>query len=236
MTTVHPTPRRRYHSPSRAARAAQTRHRIIVAAQDAFLERGYVQTTLGQVARAAGVAPDTVYKVFGSKIQLLKELLDEVVGGDDQPVAVLDRLGPQALRREPDQHRQLALLAAGVTEQLERIRPLDDVLLGAAAVDGQAAELRAEVQDRQRRSAMTTIVGWVADRGPLREGAAGRAAADTVWVLTSGEVHRMLRDVAGLSAEDYRNWLEDQLVCALLPSTFLGHCADAERVTGIEPA
>ena len=40
---------------------------------------------------------------------------------------------------EPDQRRQIALFADGITAQLERVRPLDDVLRSAAAQDDEVA-------------------------------------------------------------------------------------------------
>jgi AcrR family transcriptional regulator len=42
-------------------------------------------------AAAAGVAIQTVYKVFGSKQALLPALVDVTAAGDDEPVALPDR-------------------------------------------------------------------------------------------------------------------------------------------------
>ncbi|MBA2414661.1 MAG: helix-turn-helix transcriptional regulator, partial [Geodermatophilaceae bacterium] len=123
-------------------------------ARELFLERGYPATTIAAVARRAGVSADTIYSVFGSKSTLLKEVLDVVIGGDDAQVALLDRAGPQAVRAEPDQRRQLEMFATGITDQLERVRPMDDILRSAAAVDAAAADLRADLQLRQRRESM----------------------------------------------------------------------------------
>lgn len=140
-----------------------------------------------------------------------------VVGGDDQPVPFLDREAPQAMREETDQRRQLAMFAHGMTEQLERIRPLDDVLRSAAAVDASAAELRAETQSGQRLAAMKVIAKWVAARGKLRRGLTIDDAGSIVWTLTSPEVHRMFRDDCGWSQKRYEQWLRDTLVDSLLP-------------------
>jgi len=192
---------------------------MLASARALFVEQGYPATTMASVAHRAGVSPDTVYKTFGTKIALLKEVLDVVVGGDDQDVALLDRPGPQAVREEPDQRRQLAMFAAGMTEQLERFRPMDDVLRSAAAVDRVAADLRADMQLRQRREAMRAVVAWIADHGPLREGMSQEAAAAVVWTLTSSEVHLMLREVWGWPPEQYTAWLCDTLTASLLPPT-----------------
>lgn len=184
-----------------------------------FLEAGYAGTSLAAVAGTAGVSVDTIYKTFGSKIALLKGVLDVTIGGDDLEVPLLERAGPQALRQETDQRVQVAMLAAAVTEQLERLRPLDDILRSAAAVDGEAADLRKDIQVRQRRTAMRAIVGWIAARGPLRDGVTLTQAAHMVWTLTSPEVHLMMRDTGGWSKGAYREWLEDAIADGILGTT-----------------
>jgi AcrR family transcriptional regulator len=206
---------RTYTSPLRAAQAQDTRRRVLTAARELFVAQGYPATTIAAVARRAEVSPDTVYSAFGSKTALLKGVLDVVVAGDDQDVAVLDRADPQAMRAEPDQRIQLAMFAAGMTGQLERLRPMDDVLRSAAAVDAAAAELRADLQLRQRRSAIATVVSWVAAHGPLR--LPEEEATAITWTLTSPEVHQMLRDTWEWPRERYEQWLRETLTSSLLP-------------------
>jgi AcrR family transcriptional regulator len=208
---------RAYSSPLREAQARETRRRILDSARALFLDQGFPATTIAAVARRAQVSADTVYSVFGSKANLLKEVLDVVIGGDDQDVPLLERDRPQAVRAEPDQRRQLAMFAEDITTQLERVRPLDDILRSAAAVDTAAAELRADLQLRQRRAAMRTVVAWVGAHGPLREGLTDEEASAVVWTLTSPEVHAMLRDTWGWSRERFEQWLRETLIASLLP-------------------
>jgi AcrR family transcriptional regulator len=191
----------------------------VASARELFLEQGYPATTIASVARRAGVSADTIYNAFGSKGALLKEVLDVVIGGDDEHVALLDRAGPQAMRAEPDQRRQLAMFAAGMTEQLERVRPMDDILRSAAAVDATAADLRADLQLRQRGEAMRAVVAWIAAHGPLRDGLSHEDAAAMAWTLTSPEVHLMLRDTWGWPRHRYEQWLRETLTASLLPSS-----------------
>jgi hypothetical protein len=103
-----------------------------------------------------------------------------------------------------------------VAVQLERIRPLDDILRSAAAVDQEAAALRVDVQVRQRRKAMRTFVGWIAAMGPLRDGLSVTRAAHVVWTLTSPEVHLLMRDTCGWSQASYRAWLEQTIAEGIL--------------------
>jgi AcrR family transcriptional regulator len=74
---------KRYSMELRAAAAEATRERILVAAQEAFLERWYDEVTLAEVARRAGVSGQTVINHFGGKDQLFtaahERLAEELV-------------------------------------------------------------------------------------------------------------------------------------------------------------
>lgn len=214
---AEPVKTRRYDSPVRREQARQTRAAVVRAAHRRFLADGYASTTLAAVARDAGVSVDTVYAVFGSKRGLLAAVMDVNVGGDDQPLAVLDRELPQRMRAESNQRRQISLFATGMAGELERIRPLDDVLRSAAAADPDVAAARHEQNDVQRHAAMATVVGWVRARGQLRSGLDDAAAADVVWTLTSPEVHHMLLTTRGWTRSQYETWLRETLERALLP-------------------
>ncbi|HEY7859020.1 MAG TPA: helix-turn-helix domain-containing protein [Candidatus Nanopelagicales bacterium] len=216
-----PVKRRRYRSTLRAEQAAATRARILAAARELFADAGYPRTTLGDVAVAAGVASDTVLHVFGSKKALLRAVLDVVVGGDDADLPVLERDEPQAMRRETDQRRQIEMFASGMTGQLERIRPLDDILRSAAVVDTDARELREDLQLRQRRAAMMTIASWIAANGDLADGLTVGDAADIIWTMTSPEVHQLLREYSGWDVEKYQRWLQITLEQSLLNGSSL---------------
>jgi AcrR family transcriptional regulator len=52
--------KRPYRSVRRREQAGETRLRIIRAAHDLFISKGYGRTTIAEVARAAGVAVETV--------------------------------------------------------------------------------------------------------------------------------------------------------------------------------
>ncbi len=207
--------RRPYVSGVRQEQARRTRLRILDAADRLFSKNGYAATTIESIASEAGVATDTVYAVFRSKRAVLSGLMDRQVGGDDQPIAVLDRAEPQAVRLEPNQRRQLARFVAGVTDGIERSRPIDDIMRSAAAVDRDISTLRASIQEERFRN-MTTVVRWLRANGPLRGERRVEEAAAIVWTLTSPEVHRLLRVDRGWSPERFRDWLGDTLARTLI--------------------
>jgi AcrR family transcriptional regulator len=209
-------PRRPYASALRTEHARQTRAKILDAAQGIFAERGYGSSTVEAIALEARVAVDTVYATFGTKRGVLSALMDVRVGGDDQPIELLDRAGPQGVRQEPSQERQLEAFASDVTAIIERVRPVDDIIRGAAAVDSEIAALRAGIQESRFQN-MLKFVSWVAANGPLRGGMMAEDAASIVWSLTSPEIHRLLRVERGWTAEHYAEWLAQTLTRALLP-------------------
>ncbi len=57
----------------RAERTRATRRRMLDAAHDLFVARGYTATTIGAIAERARVAPQTIYFTFTNKRALLKE-------------------------------------------------------------------------------------------------------------------------------------------------------------------
>jgi AcrR family transcriptional regulator len=211
-----PVKTRTYNSPKRAEQARQTRRRVVEVATHLFLARGYPRTTLAAIGSDAGVAADTVLHLFGSKRGLLSAVMDVTIGGDDEDVPLLQRADPQAVRAEPNPHRQIRMFAAGMTTQLERVRPMDDILRTAALVDESIAALRNDLQLRQRRQGMIAVATWIAAHTTFRGGRSVEEAGALIWTLTSSDVHRMLREDWGWSKEQFRDWLGDTLDRTLL--------------------
>jgi len=210
------TSKRRYTSTRRQAQAAETRRQIIAAAGKLFEELGYAGTTMEDIAHEAGSAVQTVYASFGSKRAILTRLVEVSVGGDDAAVPVLERPGPQAARHERDQPRQLRLLAQGISEIMARMSPIFEIMRTAAKTEPEIADLLKQLL-KERLQNMIHVVEWVAVNGPLRDGLTVEAAGETVWLLTSAEVYRLLMVDRGWPRDRYEQWLGDTLIALLLP-------------------
>lgn len=63
--------KRRYDSSRRQEQARENRRRILQAAHELFVNRGYGQTTIADVAARADVAVETVYAAYRNKATLL---------------------------------------------------------------------------------------------------------------------------------------------------------------------
>lgn len=183
----------------------------MAAARTLFVERGYAATSIEAISVHAGIPQATVYRLFGSKVGILKALLDTSIAGDDQPVAVPRRPVVATLFAEPDPTRLLAGFARFTAAINERTHDVYRVLLSAADADAAAAELLREVQ-HQRLRGQREIARTLARRGSLRTGLPERDAIDIVHALMSPEVFRLLVVDRRWSVSRYRRWLGDTLV------------------------
>ena len=96
-------PKRSYQSAVRDRQAAETRQRIAAAGRRLLAAKGYAAMTIDAVAREAEVAAQTVYAVFGSKIGILNEILDETRFDESYQELV------RQARTAPDPHARLRL-------------------------------------------------------------------------------------------------------------------------------
>ena len=156
--------KRRYDSTRRQQQARENRRRILDAAHELFVDRGYGRTTISEVAARAGVAVETVYTAFTNKPTLLHRAWDVAVGGDDQDVHLLDRPEIRALFDEADLPTRLERFAVVNTRIMRRTALLHLAVRAAAASEPAAAALLAEM-DRARLEAMGVHARAAADTG-----------------------------------------------------------------------
>jgi AcrR family transcriptional regulator len=136
--------KRSYDATRRQARAQETRQRVMDAAHDLFIDRGYARTTITDIARDADVSAETIYAGFGNKPALLRRIWYARFRGDEQDVRFLDRPEIQEMLAEPDLVLRLHRHADVVTPVFRRFVPLHRVLEAAAASEPSAAEMVAE--------------------------------------------------------------------------------------------
>jgi AcrR family transcriptional regulator len=185
---------------------------VVEAARRLFLSKGYVATTMAEVAREAGVALQSVYSAGKSKADLLHLVTDLAVAGDDEDVLLLERPSFAAVADEPRPERQVQMIAALIIATLERLAPVWVAYREAAAVDPKAvANLVAA--HRRRRETFGGMIHMLPEdrlRRPPEE------AADTTWAIGSIDVFLLLRSIQDWDAEQYAEWLSRTLVDQLL--------------------
>ena len=200
---------------ARQARTRRTRSAVVDAARTLFLERGYAATTIEAISGLSDTPQATVYRLFSSKLGILKAVLDVSVVGDDQAVAMLDRPQVRALVSDEDPKEQLAGFAALLREVMARAAPMHRILADAARSDEDAASLLAQL-GRQRQEGQRRIARSLARSGALRPGLRERDVADVIYALASPEVYGLLVFDRGWSAERYEKWVNAILVDQLL--------------------
>jgi len=206
--------KRKYSSTVRDEQAARTRARILDAASDLFLERGYARTTMKDIAERADVARDTVHAIFGNKARVLTALIDVRLVPDAGVDNITQRPDARAIKNEADQGKQIEMFAKFIAGISTGLRPVFEVLRTASAVEPQMARVFVEM-DRYRMINMQTYAKWIAARGPLR--VSTRRAGEIIWALASPDVARMLCEEIGWTESQHARWLTDTLIRTLLP-------------------
>ncbi len=203
---------RAYDASGRQARALQQREATLDRARELFLERGYVATTVEAIASAAGVSAATVYKTYGGKACLVRELCERALVGAG-PIPAHER--SDALRSSSDPRTVIEGWGRLLAEVSPRFSPLRLVLRAAAEADHEAEVLYDEL-DRDRLCRMAENAALLADGGHLRTGVTVEIARDVLWFCSSAELYELLIVHRGWSSEQLGRFAADTMVAALL--------------------
>ena len=207
MATVK---RRQYRSTIRRGEAPQL---ICAAASRLFSTKGYLATSINEIAAEAGVARPTVFAAVGPKPVILKAVVDQAMAGDDAPVPLADRSWFREAIDEADPVRSMQLHVRNVCRILQRVVPLLRALETAATVDEDANALWIELR-RQRRTGTAGIAADLAAKTTLRCGE--RVLADMLFTIPPDAYYRLVHE-EGWPREAFQAWLGDLLQRVCLP-------------------
>jgi AcrR family transcriptional regulator len=185
---------------------------VVLAARELFLERGYVATTMSEIAKTAGVALQSVYSAGRSKADLLHLVVDLAVAGDSDDVMLLDRPGFRAVSKGPTAEAQVEGIAALIAETMERLAPIWVAYREADAVDPKAAANLVAAHKR-RRETFEGMVGMIPEDRLRRS---HEDSALTAWSIGSIDVYLLQRSTLDWSHAEYADWLRRTLVDQLL--------------------
>lgn len=197
------TVKRPYRSQVRTEQAEATRRRIVDAARRLFARQGYQGATMQQLAEEAGVATQTLYVAFGSKLNLAAAVI-----GDALSAAGIPELVRQSARiGDPEEALRYVAHVNRLVD--ERLVDLQDLL--------NVASLRetAQLSDQLRERDLAGVLAIVSN-SPRRREVSEEDLRDTLLALTSPSLYQMLVKERGWSADRYERWLGDLLVKALL--------------------
>src|SRR6516164_1771291 len=201
--------KRRYKSRVRERQAYDTRQRIVEVARRLLRSEGYEGMTIEGIARRAEVSAQTVYATFKSKTGILIAILNQSMFGLEYEEVVREAL------KANDAETRLRFVA-NVARQLRSAQSTAfDLMRGAGVVAPQLAKL-AQQRERLRYEKEESMISFLRNAEALRPGLSHKTARDIFWMLTGGDVYRMLVRERGWSPQKYQYWLADTLVHSLL--------------------
>jgi AcrR family transcriptional regulator len=174
--------RRPYQSPKRAAAALKTRHAIRDAAESLFLRDGYARTTMKAIATQAGVSEPTIYLIYATKANLLREVIQVAVRGDEAPATLSQRPAWRAVMAGPIDEvftRFAALNAALMTRTAAII-----ALAESAATEPELVEHRDRAHATSRAD-LQALAAVLKERGALAADISEQDAADIMYALVT---------------------------------------------------
>ncbi len=159
---------------TKTTKGERTREAIMAAATDLFRERGFRETSLGDIGAAAGVSGPAIYRYFDSKGELLSVLIeeaaiiwrgtvDDVLNEDLPPMATLEMLIDAAIVLQlrngnlrdvfVKEYRSLDDDARRRVARIERVRMAEWVHL--------LCEVRPGLGEDEARAAVTMLDGML---------------------------------------------------------------------------
>ena len=197
--------KRSYDSTGRERQASENRERIARFAHDLFAENGFGNTTINDVAKAAGVSPQTIYKGFGNKAALLRSAFFVMFRGDEADVPLAERPEARAILALSDPLERLGALAALVTERNRRSAPLLATIKVAAETEPGARDLLEEWREwlvfaATRAAQAAALVGVALSEDDCR---------DIFYATMSGDLWQRLVIERGWTDARYAAWLAE---------------------------
>lgn len=200
---------------SRAARALQTRARLVEAAKENFQTKGFLATTVADIVKTAGVAHGTFYTYFPSREDILREIAEEADAALNSPMQQLV-LNPASELSPGERIRQAV---AAFLEVYRRQAGIMAVVEEAAYYDEHIRAARAERLQKYGQELTRTI------RSLQRRGLADRSLDPALTATLLGSITRTFP----------QTWLGDKAVVAST-SKVAEHIATIwVRSLGIEP-
>lgn len=206
---------RAYDNAGRAEAARITRRRILAVAREMLADRGYTGLSVAELARQAGVSPQTIYNSVGGKADVLKACYDVTLAGDDEPIPMNERPEARAMTQATTAREFVRRYATWCRTVSERVHPIVSAFIRPGTSDAGIAGFVATIE-QERRKGTTFIISMLADRFGLREGLTLDRAVDAVWALNSPEVYDRLIGRCGWTPGDYEHWLAGQLNLTLV--------------------
>ena len=200
----------RDRSTLRDRRAEVTRQAILDAARVMFRDEGFNGTSIRELAEHAGVAVQTIYSTFGSKVGVAEALNDQLEAEADVRALAVQGLSSS------DPREVLRLLARMQRQIWERCG--DIIMIGRqSALGGDEGKALWDKGQRAHREGLARFAQHLAELGALRPGLSAERAGVELVALANVDTYAAFTETGGLSFDDLEEWLAGALTTVLDP-------------------
>lgn len=206
-TVVKGQIKRSYNATLRQDLARITRQRIVEAARRLLVNGTYSSVRMDDIAKEAGVAYQTVYAVFGTKLQLAHAMIDigfHVEGVDELIAHAHETPDPEVALRTG------ARIARRLNEHCA-----DLVRFMRESSDPDLLERQREMEARHLDN-VSAVPEMLQRSGRLRPNISLIEARDVIWGMTGPSWYIQLVFQRSWAPSRYEEWLGDSLVNLLL--------------------
>jgi AcrR family transcriptional regulator len=199
--------KRPYNAGLRQEQARATRSRIVEAGRRLLAKGTYSSVTIEEIAEEAGVSYQTVYSVFGTKLQLAHAIIE--VGFHIE--AVEERAAEFAKSRDPE------VWLRGVAEITRSIQERCADLFRFMRESGDPQLLAHYHEHQSRRLTQEGFLpGLLAKSGRLRPGLSEPEVLAVIWAFSGNDLYSMLVLDRGWTPARYEEWLGSALIDLVL--------------------
>jgi len=202
--------RRTYNGALRKQQAEMTRNRILDAARRLLTSGTYSSVTMEDIAQEAGVAYQTVYGIFGTKLRLAQGLIEIGFPHVGDALKLFDQLSPAD---DPE-------VALRTNARVSRLiyEPCADLLrfMRESGDPGLLARYRGREEQRLNGMIQFGVPTLLERSGRLRAGISPSEAVALIWALSGPDEYTQLVFERGWTPSRYEQWLGDALINTLL--------------------
>jgi AcrR family transcriptional regulator len=197
--------KRLYDGSRREAQSRDMRRHIVETARPLFLELGYAATSMRRLAESAGVSLQTLYNVFDSKFGVFSAVMDVIIAGDHDPIAMADRPAVTALDTIDDPEE---LVSAFVDVAIAILTRLDEIFptLRAATSDPQVAAAYQQFALDARYAPNHHVATRLDQLGALPDAMSANDAADIMWTVLSPDTFHLLVGHRNWTVSQFEKW------------------------------
>ena len=200
--------KRSYTAGLRQEQAEMTRRRILEAARRLLAAGGYSTVTMDDIAKEAGVAYQTVYAVFGTKLRLAEAMIEAGWPHIDEALKLVEQV------RESVDAKVWLRTAARITRQINE--PCGDLARFMRESGDPVLLARYRTVEDERFSQLREVADMLERSGRLRSTITSSEALAVLWAMTGADWYSQLVFQRTWSPARYEEWLGEALISLLL--------------------